>query len=52
MSGQSVRPESNRDEFDPEHEQDFDKAYNKLLQKYYGEQGVGELIPEEDLYRL
>lgn len=36
---------------DPECEADFDKAYNKLVKKFYQEQGPNLLIPEEDLYK-
>ncbi len=35
-----------------EGEKDFDKAYGKLVHKYYGEQGISDIVPEEDLYRL
>ena len=34
---------------DPEREADFDKAYQKLVQKFYKEQGPNMLIPDEDL---
>ncbi len=37
---------------DPEQEADFDKAYNKLIKKFYQEQGPNLLIPEEDLYKI
>ncbi len=37
---------------DPEREADFDKAYNKLVKKFYQEQGPNLLIPEEDLHKL
>eukprot|EP00347_Sterkiella_histriomuscorum_P000078 403377271 len=37
---------------DPEREQDFGKAYNKLVKKFYQEQGPNLLIPEEDLYKV
>lgn len=36
---------------DPEREADFDKAYNKLVKKFYQEQGPNMLIPEDDLHR-
>jgi hypothetical protein len=36
---------------DPEREADFDKAYNKLVKKFYQEQGPNLLIPEEDLHK-
>ena len=36
---------------DPEREQDFGKAYNKLVKKFYHEQGPNLLIPEEDLHK-
>ena len=39
---------------DPEHEKDFNKAYSKLVKKFYyqQEQGANILIPEEDLMRV
>jgi len=37
---------------DPEREADFGKAYNKLVRKFYQEQGPNLLIPEEDLYKV
>lgn len=37
---------------DPENEQDFRKAYDKLVQKYYNEHGANMLIPEEDYQRV
>ena len=41
----------NEEHADPEREADFDKAYNKLVKKFYQEQGPNLLIPEEDLYK-
>lgn len=40
--------------FDPEQEKDFNKAYSKLVKKFYyqQEQGANILIPEEDLMRV
>ena len=35
---------------DPENEADFDRAYNKLVNKYYNEHGNNMLIPEEDMH--
>lgn len=37
---------------DPEREKDFGKAYDKLVKKFYQEQGPNLLIPEEDLYKV
>lgn len=37
---------------DPEREADFDKAYQKLVQKFYKEQGPNMLIPDEDLNKV
>jgi hypothetical protein len=42
------------DHHDPEKETDFNKAYSKLVKKFYyqQEQGANILIPEEDLMRV
>lgn len=47
-SANQPEEESHRD---PEREADFDKAYNKLVKKFYNEQGPNLLIPEEDLHK-
>ena len=39
-------------EKDPEREADFDKAYQKLVQKFYKEHGNNMLIPDEDLSKV
>ena len=44
-----IKEESERD---PEREADFDKAYQKLVKKFYNEQGANMLIPEEDMHRV
>lgn len=36
---------------DPEREADFNKAYSKLVKKFYNETGANLLIPDEDLYK-
>lgn len=47
-----VNEESGAHLADPERETDFGKAYNKLVKKFYQEQGPNLLIPEEDLYKV
>ena len=54
MSGGEYLPVVNEEPIqphDPEYEKDFSKAYNKLVKKFYNEQGPNLLIPEEDLFR-
>ncbi|TNV84608.1 hypothetical protein FGO68_gene10178 [Halteria grandinella] len=51
---QQLPPASTGEEHDPERETDFNKAYSKLVKKFYyqQEQGANILIPEEDLMRV
>ena len=51
MPDQVILEGTGSPEHDPEKEADFNKAYNKLLKKFYhqSEQGANILIPEEDL---
>lgn len=49
---ESIPEETHNPPTDPEREADFDKAYQKLVQKFYKEHGNNMLIPDEDLNKV
>ena len=44
-----VDQETEADEEDPEYEQDFNKAYSKLVEKIYVEQGPNILLSQQEI---